>query len=248
MHHNGFADGKQEIFIPVVGHIKLHAVVLAVLHHNHGIIVPDGGFQQALGGIGIGRDDDLGAGEVGDDRVQILGVLGGGGPAGADGGSDDHRDIFLSAGHVAHLGHLIDNLIHSHQHKVREHNLHDGPHARKGHADAHANNAGLADGGILHPQITVLLIQSLGAAPSAVTHADVLADHHHHGIPGHFLVQGLPHGVTIINLSHLFFPLSRRRYRPSARTPQDRGFQRQTCRPPEPPVPPYPRSPCAPSL
>lgn len=79
MHHNGFADGKQEIFIPVVGHIKLHAVVLAVLHHNHGIIVPDGGFQQALGGIGIGRDDDLGAGEVGDDRVQILGVLGGGG-------------------------------------------------------------------------------------------------------------------------------------------------------------------------
>ena len=140
------ANRQQQIFIPVIRHFKFSAVMLAVFHHNHGVIVTDSALQKSLGGIGVRGNHDLGAGEIRYDGIQVLGVLRRSCTAGANRGADNHGARLLSPGHIADLCHLVDNLIHCHQHKVREHNLNNRPHTGKRHAHAHPDDARLADG------------------------------------------------------------------------------------------------------
>ena len=69
MDNRGFANGQKQVFVPIIRHIEFHAVMLAVFHHNNGVVVANRGFEQPLRGICIGGDDNFTAREMRDHRV-----------------------------------------------------------------------------------------------------------------------------------------------------------------------------------
>src|SRR5690606_39676980 len=106
-------------------------------------------------------------------------------PSAAALGADDHGHGYLAAGHVAHLGHLVDDLVHGHHREVDPHDLHDGSQAGHGRPQAGADEGGFGDGGVPHPLGAKLGQQVLGHAKDAAVMADVFAHEEHPGVSGH---------------------------------------------------------------
>ena len=97
-------------------------------------------------------------------------VLGGAvGPAEHDG----HRE--LAARHVAHLGRLVDHLVHGEEGEVVRHPLDDGPEARDRRAHARAREAELGDGRVADPLGPVLGEEALRDLVGPVVLAHLLA-------------------------------------------------------------------------
>ena len=70
--------------------------------------------------------------------------------------ADDDRAIDPAAAHVADAAGIIDDLVESHVSEAPEHELHHRTKAEHGGADAHADEAGLADGRIDQPLVAIL--------------------------------------------------------------------------------------------
>ena len=161
-----------------VGLFRHHAAVgqrHLVHHREHRIVVPRRGDQETLGVIGRGRRNDLQARQVAEPRFQALGVLRGQVPAAP--GHGYHRDGQLggAAEHVAHLGHLVGDLVHALAHEVHEHDVDDGSQAGRGRTDAQAHDAFLRDGRVDHALRPELLQEPPVGAEHAPGAADVLA-------------------------------------------------------------------------
>ena len=58
-------------------------------------------------------------------------MLGRAAEPGADAGEHDEGDLDLAAEHVAHLGGVVQHLVHADAYEVDEHQLGDGPHSRR---------------------------------------------------------------------------------------------------------------------
>ena len=70
---------------------------------------------------------------------------------------NDQVDLGLATRHVAHLGGLVEDLVHTHAEEVPEGYLNDGPAAGHGSSKAAANDGRLGDRGIPHPEVPKLL-------------------------------------------------------------------------------------------
>ena len=66
-----------------------HCVALLVLQEDHRVVVADGGDKVALGVVWGGWHHDLDAGDMAEEHLQALGVLGGQAIARATGGPHD---------------------------------------------------------------------------------------------------------------------------------------------------------------
>ena len=108
----------------------------------------------------------------------------------AHGGADGDRHLYLSAGHVAHLGSLVYDLVHDQCDEIPKHDLRDGVHAGHGRPDRQAHVTLLTERSIDDAIRAIFLEQPLGAAEYAAPGADIFAQHEDGLVTSHLLVQG----------------------------------------------------------
>ena len=197
---------KGDAEVGIIRYLALGGVEHLMLEEADGVIVPDGGAQQARRISGGGGADHLQSGDVHEDALQRLGVGGGVAAAGALLAPDHQRDLGVAAEDVAGLGHLVEDLVSRHEGEVPVHQLGDWAHAGAGGAQGGANNGGLGNGGVADTLRTEFLIEISGAAIDAAQLFHVLAHDKDALIPAHLLGDGLTNRLRIRKLSHCLVP------------------------------------------
>ena len=179
-----------------------------MLKEHHGVVVADGGQQQALGGVSIRRADAFESRDVAEQRVEGLGVLGGAAEPRADAGEHDERNLDLPAEHVAHLGGVVEQLVHADADEIDEHQLGDGAHTGGSGADGGAHEGSFGERGVQHALVAELLNQAAGGAERAApgvhdaqmlaagAAGDFLAHDDDGGVATHFLDEGFIDGFA----------------------------------------------------
>ena len=265
----GLAEGDGVILLGNLAHgaelaglLALAAVEQLMLKHQHRVVVADGLLHQTLGVVGGGGADDLQTGAVDEIALERLGVLCAA-VGGAAGGAHDHGDMYRTAGHIAHLGGLVHQLIHHAEQEVAVLQVGHGAHTVHGGAYAHAGDQDLGDGGVdaadladvlpLHLKAvflgdtdvrTELVADTLGDGERAAhTAGDVLilAQHENAGVSAHFFGNSAFISVSNRHHSHGLNPP---RIRYAARTRSRAEAQSWHTPRPHPPRSP-PRSPAA---
>ncbi len=117
--------------------------------------------------------------------------------AAVGGSTDDDGAIDFATGHVADHGGVVDDLIPGDGVEAPEHEFHDGANAEHGGADSHADETGLADGGIDDTVITPFVPKAFGDFVGTVVLGDFLTHQDDHGIAGEFLIEGFAEGVAV---------------------------------------------------
>ena len=105
---------------------------------------------------------------------------------GADAGKHHERNFHLPAEHIAHLGGIVQHLVHTNADEIHEHQFGDSPHSGGRRADGGADECRFGKGRIQHPLVAELLNQPDGSAERpapSVNNAQMLAP----GAPGDFL-------------------------------------------------------------
>ncbi len=207
MHHDRRGDdGEISALAPHLGladrhgviafrHFALHLVEELVLVDHHRIGILDGREQHALHIVRSGRLDHLQAWHMAEPCLEALAVLRGSARAGTGGKAHDDRHRNGAAQHVAHLGGLVDDLLHGERREIGELELEDRTHASHGCTDCDASAAQLRDRRIHHALGAEAFHQIAGDLESAAIDADVLAHEEHalialHG-NGHGFLDGL---------------------------------------------------------
>ena len=131
----------------------------------------------------------------------------------ADAGEHDEGHLDLAAEHVAHLGGVVEKLVHADADEVHEHQLGDGAHAGGGGADGGADEGGFGERGVQHALVAELLDQAARGAERAapgVNDAQVLAAgaagdllaHDDDGfVAAHLLGESFVDGLAGLNLA-----------------------------------------------
>src|SRR5918993_5674025 len=97
-------------------------------------------------------------------------------------GTTNHQgNFYLSAGEVAHLGGVLDDLVGGEEPEVPGHHLDDGAHPHHGHADRSPDEPILRDRYVHYAFGPVLVVEAVGDEVGAAVDADVLA-HQHDGL------------------------------------------------------------------
>ena len=160
-----------------------------MLKDEHGVVVADGGLEDALRVVGVRRGHDLEAGNVDEIALGALAVLGAA-QRRADGCPHHHRHGQFPAGHVAQFRGLVDELVHALEQEVRVLHIRDRPHPEHGRADRGSRDRLLADRRIDDPFVAELLgepeVDAERAAESALD-PDVLADQEDVVVAAHLL-------------------------------------------------------------
>ena len=217
-----FAHGAQ-----LSGFLALSAVQQLVLKDQYRVIIADRLLHQALGIICRGRADYFQAGAVDEIALQRLGVLCAA-VGRAAGCTHDHGYMHRTAGHIAHLGSLIYQLIHHAEQEVailqigyRAHAVHGGAYTDAGDqdlGDGRIDAADLAD--ILPLQLKAFFLRHTDVGAELVsnplrygkrtahTAGDIfiLAQHEYAGISAHFLSNGAFISVCDRHHRHSFQP------------------------------------------
>ena len=189
------ADRREEV--GVERHLALLLVDRKVLDHEHGVVVADGGLQQTLGVGRRGRGHDLQAGRAGEPAVERLRVLGGELIARPVRRADHQRAAHLAAEHRAHLGGVVDHLVHRNQQEVDRHDLHDRALAEHRRAHARAHEPLLGDRRVADAIRAEGLQQSGGDLVGAVEQPNLLAHHEHAVVAGELLGQREPQRLAV---------------------------------------------------
>src|SRR5271166_3807676 len=138
----GFADGDDVIF---GGDFALDAAVeIFVLEENAGIVVADGGFDEALGVVGRGGADDFEAGIVDEPHLGILRVEGAAVDVSAAGAAEDEWGG--CAPEIVRLGDHVADLVEGAGDEVHELEFGDGAHAGERRSEGRTYDGGLGDG------------------------------------------------------------------------------------------------------
>ena len=169
-----------------------------VFQHHHWVVVADGAFHEALGVVGGGGHEDLEAGDVDEEGVGALGVLGCGGAAGTDGGAEDDGEGRLAAEHVVNLGHLVDDLVHGGEGEGHHAGADDGAEACAGSADGGSHVGGLGDGADADALLAEFGDQGGQGAESA-------AEVEHLGVAAHLFAEGFDGGLGVGQFRHDVF-------------------------------------------
>ena len=120
----GLAQGDDVLLVRdrALGHVEQ-----LVLDEDDRVVVADGGLEQAAGVVGSRGHDHLEPGDVVEERLQALGVLGGKPVAGTPLGAQHHGDLALPAGDELVFGRLVDDLVHDQHGEIDEEDFDDGP-------------------------------------------------------------------------------------------------------------------------
>ena len=181
--------------IVLLRHLALAHIERLVFEEGDRVGAADRGLHQALGVIGRAGRRHLEARHMHEPGFHDLRMLGRDQPGGAAGQADDDGHARLSAGHVAHLGGLVDDLVHRAGDEIDIHDLDHRAHAGERGAHAEADNARLRDGG-LEDAVRPLVHDALGDGIGAAMGDHVLADDEHALVAGHFLMQRFPERVA----------------------------------------------------
>ena len=166
------------------------AVVDALgLQEEHRVVVLDGGDQQALGVVGVGRDHRLQPRHVGEQGLHALGVGVAAEDAAAIGAADGHGGGEVGGRAVAQPRRLADQLVVGGVDVVGELDLHDGAQAVGAHADGGAHDAALRDRRVEAAGQAVLLLQPVGDAEHAPKEAHVLTEDQDVGVALQHVVE-----------------------------------------------------------
>ena len=111
------------------------------LEEDDGIVAPQGGGEQALGVVGVRRDDDGQARDLAEEGLRALGVVLEGPDASAVRSPDDKGHGEAAPGPVPEAGDVGDDLVEGRVDEAHELDLDYGPEAKGGHADGDANAA-----------------------------------------------------------------------------------------------------------
>ena len=198
--HVGQAERDEKLAVRqfvVGGNVPLFPVELCALHEHDGIIVADGSLHEALGVVGVAGADALHPGEVRHDILRRVGVRRADAGAAVGRTADDDGAVDLAAGHVAHHRAIVHDLIPGDGVKAPEHQLHHGAHAEHAGADAHADEASLADRGVHETLVPPLFPEPLSHLVGAVVLRHLLAHDHDHRVASDFFVKGFTDGVAV---------------------------------------------------
>src|SRR5271157_4933573 len=165
----GFADGDDVIF---GGDFALDAAVeIFVLEENAGVVVADGGFDEAFGVVGRGGADDFEAGIVDEPHLGILRVEGAAVNVSATGAAQNERcgrtpEIVRFRDHVG-------NLVEGASDEVHELKFGDGTHAGERRSEGCADDGGFGDGRVDDALGAEAVNESVGDFEGAAVNADV---------------------------------------------------------------------------
>ncbi len=122
----------------------LGTVEKLVLEDQDGVVIAHGRLEDALGVICVRDGHNLDSGHAREVALHALGVL-----RAATGRTDrrthDKRNLDRAARHVAHLGGIVDDLIHGQEEKIAVLNVDDRSHSHHGGANGRAEEAQLGD-------------------------------------------------------------------------------------------------------
>ena len=177
-----------------------------MLEEADGVVVPDGGAEEAGGLGGGGGAGHLQARNVHEDALQRLGVGGGVAPARALLAPKNHGNPGVAAEDIAGLCHLVENLVRRHKGEVPVHQLRHGPHPRAGRAQRRAHDGGLGNGGVADAVGAEFLIKVPGGAEDAAQLFHVLAHDEDGFVPAHLLLDYLPDRLGVSQFSHCQIP------------------------------------------
>ena len=127
----------------VYGDLALHVVERGVLEDEHWVGIVQRWLQHPSEVVRRGRGQDPDAWDVRVPALQAVRMLGRDLPARTGGHADHERHVELPARHVEDRRRVVHDLIEREQAEVHGHDLHDGPQARHGRADAGADEGGL---------------------------------------------------------------------------------------------------------
>ena len=189
----GFADGDDVIF---GGDFAFDAAVeIFVLEEDAGIVVADGGFDQAFGVVGRGGADDFEARIVDKPHLGILRVERAAVDVSAAGASEDEGggrapEIVRFRDHVADLVHGAGDEIH-------ELEFGDGAHAGERGSEGRADDGGFGDGSVDDALGAEAVDESVGDFEGAAVDADVFAEAEDGWVAVHFFPDSLADGFEV---------------------------------------------------
>ncbi len=178
-------------------HLAFQVVEHLALDEHHRIVVANGALEQAFGVGGRRRHHDFESGNVGVIGLEGLGVLGPELERGAAGAAEHRRHAHLAAGHVAHLGGGVHQLIDREQGKVPGHELDDRPEPGHRRAHAEAGEAELGDGRVHHAHRSELVEQPAAHLVCALIDPDFLSHEKDVGVALHLLTEGSVEGISV---------------------------------------------------
>ena len=152
--------------------------------------------------MGVGGDDDLQPGNVGEQAFRALAVGLAAEDAAAIGGADGQGRGELAGGAVAQLGRLRHDLVIGGIDVVGELDLHHRPQAIGPHADGGPDNAAFRDRRIEAAGQAVLLLQTVRHPEHPAEIAHVLAQDQHLRVPFQHDVEGRVQGLDHVHGGH----------------------------------------------
>ena len=158
--------------------------------------------KQPLAVVGVAGEYHLEAGDVHEQRVRPVGVVGRHAAAVVHGGAVDDGQVDLSAEHIAHLGRLADELVHAYPHEAGQ-ALDDGAHPHCCRAHGCAEEGVFRQGAVTHPLAAELLEQPARRAVDALL--DVFAHDEDALIKAHLLPHRLVDGLGVGDVAGLRF-------------------------------------------
>ena len=172
-----------------------------MLHVNHRVAAGQRSAQHGVIVLRRGRADHHHAWQVGKPAFERLRVLCGRRVPDADGHAHHHRHAALAAKHEAVFGGLVDDLVHAAQRKINHAHLDHRAQTGQRHANASAQDGGLADGCVDHALSAEARLQALVLAEDAAA-AHVLTNHHHVGVGRHLMRQSQGGGFGVSHQRH----------------------------------------------
>ena len=169
----------------------------------HGIVVADGGLDQALGVVGRGRANDFQAGSVDEPHLGILRVEGAAVDVSAAGAAQNERRG--RAPEVVRLRDHVGDLVEGAADEVHELEFGDWTHAGERRAEGRADDGGLGDGRVDDALGAEAVDESVGDFEGAAVNADVFAEAEDGGVAVHFFPDSLADGFEISKLHRVIF-------------------------------------------
>ena len=124
--------------------------------------------------------------------------------AAARGGPEHHGHLGLAAEHVAHLGGLVHQLIHTDGDEVGELDFGHGTHSGNRRADGRPHDGRLADGSVPNALGPEFLDHPHRNPEGPAVNPDIFAHHEHRLIPAHFDAERLAYRFGVGYLPHAY--------------------------------------------
>ena len=188
-----FADGDDVV---IGGDFAFDAAIeIFVLEENAGIVVADGGFDEAFGVVGRGGANDFEAGIVDEPHLGILRVEGAAVDVSAAGAAQDERSG--RAPEVVRFCNHVGDLVEGAADEIHELEFGDGTHAGERGSEGCADDGGFRDGSVDDTLGAEAVDESVGDFEGAAVDADVFAEAKDGRVAVHFFPDSLADGFEV---------------------------------------------------